>query len=152
MYLAENTFKTVIASTPLISIDLVVRNAKQQILLGYRNNRPAQGYWFVPGGRIYKNESMDAAFLRLTEQELGVKVERSHAAFLGPFEHFYEDYVFGAETSTHYVVLGYELILDLDIAHLPQQQHSQYQWFDRQDLLNRKDVHKHSKWYLEQSE
>jgi colanic acid biosynthesis protein WcaH len=44
------TFKTVIASTPLISIDLIVRNNQQQILLGKRLNKPAQGYWFVPGG------------------------------------------------------------------------------------------------------
>jgi colanic acid biosynthesis protein WcaH len=52
LFLDDTTFKTVIASTPLISIDLVVKNTKGEYLLGYRNNRPAQGFWFVPGGRI----------------------------------------------------------------------------------------------------
>jgi colanic acid biosynthesis protein WcaH len=40
MFLSENTFETVIASTPLISIDLVVKNSQGQYLLGYRNNKP----------------------------------------------------------------------------------------------------------------
>ena len=42
------TFKTVVASTPLVSIDLIVRNRQGQVLLGLRTNRPAQGGWFVP--------------------------------------------------------------------------------------------------------
>jgi colanic acid biosynthesis protein WcaH len=86
MFLDESTFKTVISNAPLISIDLVVKNSQGQYLLGYRTNRPAKNYWFVPGGRIHKNESMDAAFLRLTEAELGSKLARKSARFLGPYE------------------------------------------------------------------
>ncbi|TOB15241.1 NUDIX domain-containing protein, partial [Vibrio parahaemolyticus] len=55
--LDEQTFKLVVASTPLVSIDLIIRNSKRQILLGQRTNRPAQGFWFVPGGRICKDET-----------------------------------------------------------------------------------------------
>jgi colanic acid biosynthesis protein WcaH len=43
-----DSFKTMIASTSLILIDLMVRNDNQEILLGERLNRPVQGYWFVP--------------------------------------------------------------------------------------------------------
>ena len=60
MFLDKNTFSTVIASTPLVPIDLVVKNHQSQVLLGQRLNRPAQGFWFVPGGRILKNEFLDA--------------------------------------------------------------------------------------------
>lgn len=148
MFLEKNTFSTIIASTPLVSIDLIVKNTQGQYLLGYRNNRPAQGYWFVPGGRILKDESMDDAFLRLTQGELGIASSRNTARFLGPFEHFYNDYVFGEEHSTHYVVLGYELHLDIDLPDLPKDQHNKYAWFSSDELLSRDDVHKHSKWYL----
>ncbi|MBF4436458.1 NUDIX domain-containing protein, partial [Vibrio anguillarum] len=68
-----NTFKTIIENTPLVSIDLVVYNQKNEALLGKRNNRPAQGYWFVPGGRILKDESIAVAFRRLTLNELGAE-------------------------------------------------------------------------------
>jgi colanic acid biosynthesis protein WcaH len=70
-FLEKQVFTTVIDSTPLVSIDLLVENTDGKVLLGYRNNRPAKGYWFVPGGRILKDESMDDAFKRLTLAELG---------------------------------------------------------------------------------
>ncbi len=50
-WLDRDTFKTIIDTTPLVSIDLLLRNAQGQILVGKRVNRPAQGFWFVPGGR-----------------------------------------------------------------------------------------------------
>lgn len=70
MFLDQTTFSTIIACTPLVSIDLVVTNANGQVLLGQRLNRPAKNYWFVPGGRILKNESLAQAFKRLTRDEL----------------------------------------------------------------------------------
>lgn len=62
MFLDNTTFSTVLDSTPLVSIDLVIENTQGEILLGERKNRPAQGYWFVPGGRILKNESLAVIF------------------------------------------------------------------------------------------
>ena len=56
MFLDEGTFKSVIENAPLVSIDLVVKNSLGQYLFGYRTNRPAKGFWFVPGGRIHKGE------------------------------------------------------------------------------------------------
>lgn len=148
MFLDNKTFGTVIDSTPLISIDLVVKNQQSQALLGFRTNRPAQDYWFVPGGRIQKNESMKTAFTRLCENELGLTCAIEQAKCLGPFEHFYDDSVFGGHISTHYVVLGYEIIVDESQLSLPTEQHSQYQWFDVNTLLTQDNVHQHSKWYF----
>lgn len=65
MWLSDETFKSVIQHTPLISIDLIVRNEQGEVLLGKRVNAPAKGYWFVPGGRVRKNETLDDAFVRL---------------------------------------------------------------------------------------
>jgi colanic acid biosynthesis protein WcaH len=72
MFLDDTTFKTVSASTPLISIDLVVKNTQCEYLLGYRNNRLAQRSWFFPGGQVLKDETMDDAFILLCMDELGV--------------------------------------------------------------------------------
>lgn len=148
-FLDKTTFETVIENSPLISIDLLVENSKGEYLLGYRNNRPAQGFWFVPGGRILKNEAIDEAFRRLTLKELGVKFERSSAMFLGPYEHFYDDFVFGEGVTTHYVVLGYKLQLDVVLTSLPSEQHAKYKWLTRSEMLASSNVHVHSKWYVE---
>ncbi|MFC4195069.1 NUDIX domain-containing protein [Novosphingobium lubricantis] len=60
-----DTFLRVVDATPLIAIDLIVPNEDGGYLLGHRVNRPAQGFWFVPGGRIHKNERLDDAFRRI---------------------------------------------------------------------------------------
>lgn len=158
MKLDKQTFKTVIDKTPLISIDLVVRNCTGKVLLGQRLNRPAQGFWFVPGGRILKDEPLAVAFKRLTLNELGIELEIASARYLGLYEHFYPDCIFtdegkGVAVSTHYVVNGFEVVLpsaekqtDSD---LPDEQHDAYQWFCEDDLMASDQVHIHSKWYFD---
>jgi colanic acid biosynthesis protein WcaH len=144
-----DTFKTIIEYAPLISIDLIIVNQSGQVLLGKRNNRPAQGYWFVPGGRILKDESMSVAFKRLTLNELGVELYINKSEFIGPFEHFYVDNVSGEDFSTHYIALGYRLLVDDTLLNLPTEQHNQYKWMSVDDLLSDSEVHKHSRWYFD---
>jgi hypothetical protein len=58
-------FLDVVARTPLVAVDLVLVRGGSEVLLGLRNNRPAQGFWFVPGGRIRKNEPLHTALVAL---------------------------------------------------------------------------------------
>ncbi|MEH8120988.1 GDP-mannose mannosyl hydrolase [Aeromonas veronii] len=147
-WLDKAQFQQIVAATPLISLDLIVRNGQGQVLLGRRLNRPAQGYWFVPGGRVRKDERLDAAFLRLTQEELGLAASRESARLLGPYEHFYADNFSGTEFTTHYVVLGYELAWQGQQDALPISQHDQYRWFEVADLLQDPSVHQHTKDYF----
>ena len=141
-----NTFKTVIKSSPLVSIDLVVRNKQGKVLLGKRVNRPAKNYWFVPGGRILKDETFEVAFNRLIKQELGLQETKS--IFRGVYQHFYDDNFSEEQFTTHYVVLAYEILFEGDITSLPIDQHSSYQWLSESELLANDNVHEHSKWYF----
>lgn len=142
-------FKTVIASTPLISIDLIIKNSEGQVLLGKRNNRPAQGFWFVPGGRVLKDEQLELAFERLLMSELAI--DKQNARFLGVYQHFYVDNVTEDDFSTHYIVLAYEIVCDGTLKDLPIAQHNEYQWFSQAGLLRNNEVHKHTKWYFQQT-
>ena len=145
--LDTNTFKTIVASTPLISIDLLVRDTQGNILLGKRVNRPAQGAWFVPGGRVLKDESIEQAHTRLLKVELGM--DKTSSCFKGVYQHFYDNNFSGEAFTTHYVVLAYEVIFNGDIASLPVTQHNDYRWFSEMALLNNDDVHIHTKWYFQ---
>uniref|UniRef100_UPI00398C6595 NUDIX domain-containing protein n=1 Tax=Salmonella enterica TaxID=28901 RepID=UPI00398C6595 len=71
MFLRQEDLAAVVRATPLISLDFIVENGQGEILLCQRLNRPAQGYWFVPGGRVCIHETLDAAFRPLTLAELG---------------------------------------------------------------------------------
>lgn len=140
-------FSGVIKSAPLISIDLIVKNKEEKILLGKRVNEPAQGFWFVPGGRIFKDEKMSEAFSRICVSELNIDLSINEAKFHGTYEHFYKNNVFNDDFSTHYVVLAYEITLN-DELDLPTDQHSDYLWLDIEIAIDRDDVHQYTKNYF----
>jgi colanic acid biosynthesis protein WcaH len=147
--LNSTDFLAVIDRTPLVSIDLIVPDARGRYLLGQRVNRPAKGYWFVPGGRIYKDERLDAAFARIALAELGRSARRGDARLLGVYEHLYDDNVRGVEhVTTHYVVLGYELPFDALAPTPPLDQHAAYAWMSTQEILTDARVHANTKAYF----
>ena len=148
MTLPVETFKDVVRHIPLISIDFVIKNQAGEILLGKRINRPAQNYWFVPGGRILKDETIHTAFKRLFQAETCMNINHSEATFLGPYEHFYSDNFSNEDFSTHYVVLAYEVNLEISIMNLPKSQHNEYKWLSVEDLLSSENVHQHTKNYF----
>lgn len=147
MFLDNDTFRTVIDSTPLVALDLIIQSKDDLVLLGKRNNRPAKDYWFVPGGRILKNESLAAAFARLTKNELGQVFSISSSTLIGAYDHFYGDSVFGETPSTHYVVIAYRLE-SRQLLNLPKAQHSDYCWLTVDELLVHPDVHPNTKAYF----
>lgn len=148
--LPEEVFAAVVANAPLISIDLIAENPQGAVLLGLRNNPPAKGYWFVPGGRVRKDESLDAAFTRIAQDELGLCARRNEHPMAGVYEHFYDVNFNGTENaSTHYVVLAYRLRVTPETLQLPHQQHSRYQWMDPQQIAQHPDVHPYTKAYFE---
>jgi len=142
--LDDQTFKTVIRSTPLISIDLLIKK-DNKILLGKRINKPAQGYLFTTGGRVYKNETIDDAMIRLAKDELNIELKLM-PRFIGVFEHFYDDSIY-QDVSTHYVDLAYEIEIQ-ETLNLPTEQHNEYQWLTINELLESKQVHKYVKDYF----
>lgn len=146
--LEQQLFKSIVENMPLISIDLIIRNGEGKALLGQRQNRPAQNFWFVPGGRIYKDESFEKAFKRITFDELGVEISIGKSTFLGIYEHFYNDNFSGTDFTTHYVAHGYEMRLQEECLNLPTVQHNAYQWFDIETLLASNSVHQYTKNYF----
>jgi len=147
--LEADAFARVVRATPLVSIDLIVRDTEGRVLLGMRNNPPAQHHWFVPGGRILKDERLDTAFRRITRDELRSETPRHEARLLGVYEHVYPDN-FAAEPGfgTHYVVLGYELSIALPLDSLPGDQHRDYRWFSVEELMRDTEVHSNTKDYF----
>lgn len=149
MKLSDDVFKIVIKSSPLVSIDLVIRSSLGAILLGKRVNRPAKNNWFVPGGRVLKDESLEVAFKRLIKEELGLS--DVNGDFMGVYQHLYEDNFSEDNFTTHYIVLAYEVSFEGELDSLPLEQHSKYKWFTQQELIENENVHSHTKWYFQEN-
>ena len=142
--LDDTTFKIVVDSAPLISIDILLRKG-DKVLLGKRINKPAQGYFFSTGGRINKGETINKATTRIAKDELNIELKLM-PEFIGVFEHFYDDSMY-EDVSTHYVNLAYEYEVE-EVLSLPTEQHNEYQWFTVNELLKSKQVHKYVKDYF----
>ena len=145
----DKLFINIIDATPLVSIDLILQNTNDEILLGKRVNRPAQGSWFVPGGCIKKNETIMDAMKRIALNELGIDIADHNVKLLGVFDHIYEDNYFGIDSvNTHYVVLAYMVKVQDDLEVITDNQHSEIKWWPVEKLMHTSDVHENTKVYF----
>lgn len=149
--LPRSVFLQIVENAPLVSIDLIIRNSKNEVLLGLRKNNPAKDTWFVPGGVIRKNETIARAFKRISRNELRIIFSVKDATFLGVFEHSYlENFAQQPGFGTHYIVLAYEVNRSkpLDMRKLPKTQHFKHRWWRLVDLLQTHDVHPNVKGFF----
>lgn len=146
--LSASDFAEVVRLTPLISIDLILRNSNGDAFLGVRNNEPAKGFYFVPGGRILKNERIADAFRRIILNETGVSADISQSTFKGVFEHFYDsNFANRPDFGTHYVVLAYQITQPFDDVRLDSQ-HSAFEWWDDERIRTSRVVHENTRAYF----
>jgi colanic acid biosynthesis protein WcaH len=148
----DDAFLKIIGATPLVAIDLIVRNRRQEVLLDLRRNRPAQGCWFVPGGRIHKNERIAAARDRIARAEIGCPPPPADVRLRGVYEHLYDDNFLNVDgIGTHYVVLAYDIIAADGIRLFPDRQHTALEWWHLSRLMTSDAVHPNTKAYFADS-
>jgi colanic acid biosynthesis protein WcaH len=120
-----NEWETIVSNVPLVSVDLVVET-DDGVVLGKRENEPAKGEWFVPGGRVRKHERLRDAVDRVATTELGCAVEIERR--LGVYEHFYDTSEFDDTDGKHYVPVGFHVTPD-GTAFQADDQHSEVETF-----------------------
>ena len=152
MFLTDKEFENVIKKTPMIAIDLCITD-ENKILLGKRINPPAKNYYFVPGGRIRKSETIGLALERILYAETGRKIINKYIIRpLGVFEHFYKDNFKGnSDFDSHYVVLAYHIpikaLSEID-KNFKDVQHEENKWF-RITETSFENIHKYSVAYFD---
>jgi colanic acid biosynthesis protein WcaH len=146
MSLPDATFREVVKHTPLIAIDLVITDPTGAVLMGWRENEPAKGTWFVPGGRIRKDEKMADAFERIIRTETGLVRSLTDSRFGGVYEHLYSTNRFGdSGFGTHYCVLAYLLRFSERPRVMIDSQHSKVEWLTPSST----GIHPYSHAYFE---
>jgi colanic acid biosynthesis protein WcaH len=145
----EDDFAQVVRLAPLVSIDLIIRDPNRNVFVGRRTNEPAKGFYFVPGGRIWKDETIETAFARILKAETGCRAILQDAQFRGVFQNFYSSNRYGLTGfGTNYVVLAYELRLDCRPTIILDGQHSEHRWMSEAELKAARDVHDNTKKFF----
>lgn len=70
----EQMYKDILEIMPICCVDLVITYHNKYLLLK-RVKEPAKGEWWLPGGRIWKNEEIKCAALRKAREETGLDCE-----------------------------------------------------------------------------
>lgn len=96
--LSENFYKRVLDSMPIPCVELIIFY-NRKILLVYRKFKPAENKWWIPGGRIYKNERLEDAAKRKAFEELGLTVKIIRK--VGVYNTFFNDGPFGIKNGVH---------------------------------------------------
>ena len=105
MILSDAEYKRIMEIMPVVCIDCLVQNEQGEFLLVKRNNEPLKGKYWVPGGRLLRNERLEDAVNRKMRQELGVSVEIVRN--LGFYEEFFEKTAQNAEGGFHAISFLY---------------------------------------------
>jgi len=129
--LPEELFLLVSSITPLINVDLLVRDECGRTLLTWRSDRFHGPGWHVPGGIIRYKETMADRICRVADRELGAMIKFDESPIL-----IYESIIPGRRERGHFISLLYRCSLtsdpDLGRRHsdgvpLP----GQWRWHDR---------------------
>ncbi len=140
-WIPDDVWADIVAHMPVPSVDLVV-DCADGVLLARRQNEPASGEWFVPGGRVKKGEPIRETVSRVAREELGIDV--SIQTELGTYDHFYETADMEDAGGKHYVAHGYRVTPDSEVIELDDQ-HDDSDVFSTDDLP---DLHPYVEAYL----
>ncbi len=103
--ITQSLYTQILEHMPIPAVDFVLQNQKK-VLLALRKDEPAKGQWWIPGGRIQKNETLEAAIKRKALQEIGIEVEIIRK--INCYEVFFDNAPFPeVKTGVHYLSVCY---------------------------------------------
>lgn len=73
--LPEEIFEYVSRMTPLVNVDLLVKDENGRTLLSWRDDQYAGTGWHIPGGIIRHKEKMETRIQKVAESEIRARVE-----------------------------------------------------------------------------
>jgi colanic acid biosynthesis protein WcaH len=120
-------YKKFLEQMPVVCIDAIIMNNKGQYLLIKRKNEPLKGDYWVPGGRLLKNETLNDAVLRKVKEELGID---SHIVMpIGVYEDFFDKSPLNPENGLHTISIVYLIIAGSENICIDEQS-DDWGWFD----------------------
>ena len=147
--LENQLWQIIVKNMPIPAKDLLLYSQEKGLLMGKRNNKPARNFYFVPGGRVYKNESNIDAIKRISKEELNFCLNSMKFKSIGLYDHFYSESIWEeSDISTHYIVEAILIkIEDSKKVFNICNQHSELKWINQLNM-NKENVHPYSKQYL----
>lgn len=86
MIISASKYSEILESMPICCVDIIIEHSGEFILIHRKQSEDFGGLWWIPGGRIHKNETWENAVRRKALEETGINVEvikqgKSYEAF-----------------------------------------------------------------------
>ena len=84
----QNLYNQIVQQMPITSVEAIIKKDNTLLFLK-RNNPPAKGEWWFPGGRIRKGETLKGALIREIKEETGLTIDI--VRFVGVYTRLFAD-------------------------------------------------------------
>jgi len=91
----KDDYIKIVDTMPILCMDCIVVH-KGKYLLVKRKNKPLKGEYWLPGGRVFKNETLEQACIRKMKEEVGLDVKI--ISFAGLHEFLFEENELGLDS------------------------------------------------------
>lgn len=108
--LDDDLYKIVLENVPIVCVSLVIEN--NGLLLLKRNENPLKGEWCIPGGRLFRDETIKECAFRKAKEELNLNVKECE--IIGIMENFFDINKYESDKGTHVI----EIIVECKIENL----------------------------------
>jgi len=72
--LPDDIFYYISRTTPLVNVDLLIKDEDERVLLSWRDDQHAGKGWHLPGGIVRFKEALEARVKKVAETEIGGNV------------------------------------------------------------------------------
>jgi colanic acid biosynthesis protein WcaH len=72
--LPDEVFYFISRTTPMVNVDLLIKDENERTLLSWRDDRYTGNGWHIPGGIIRYKETLHSRLLKVAQKEIGVEI------------------------------------------------------------------------------
>jgi ADP-ribose pyrophosphatase YjhB (NUDIX family) len=73
--LSDEVFYYISRTTPLVNVDLLIKDENGRTLLAWRNDQYAGQGWHIPGGIVRFKETLETRVQKVAEREIGREID-----------------------------------------------------------------------------
>ena len=129
MMLEKNLYKKIMESVPIICVDVIIMNEKNQYLLVKRKNEPLKNKFWMVGGRLNKNELLIEGIKRKLKEEVGIK--KGLIKYVGFFEEFFKKTEQKINGNFHTISFVYIAYVSSKTKIIIDEQSKDFKWFNK---------------------
>jgi ADP-ribose pyrophosphatase YjhB (NUDIX family) len=140
--LPEELFLFISRHTPLVNVDLLVKDENGLTLLAWRDDQYAGTGWHLPGGILRFKEKMETRLMKVAKEEIGAEVE------FGPCPEAINQMIGTNDTRGHFISILFKgFILNNKVRNHPSltaRQVGYLKWHDRcpEDLIKVHEIYR----------